>query len=799
MMSPLIRGVRRAVSAAAVATFTTVLGASVASAQLRAGGVRGTVTDARTHTPIMGARVAISAPERVAITDQRGAYTLRELPAGRYVVTTSGIGRKSDSSAVTVTAGATVTLDVSLKDGSLMLSSVVVSATRTQENAGKVASTVNVLTPEQVRQSPSRESQDMLREIPAVELPRTSSLVGGTAQIVSIRGVDEGRTAVLADGIPINDAWGEWIDWGRTPKATLDHVEVVEGGTSSLYGNGAMGGLISFFTRPLAPGAIDAQFDGGSRSARHAYVGAGIPLFGALTANVSGDYQQGGGYMLIDQPIPGSIDNVSQIIQRNGSARLNYAPSSNLSAFVGGHWFGDSRSLGTPLSYANRDQRDLSLGFDYGHASTGTLAIRGWNGRQIESQRSTAFRVAATRAAEDSSLTAVIPSHDWGGSAIWTRSNIGIVESFSVGGDFRHYQGDFNEVDFNTAGCATNTAATCHTLARTVSSGGSQNLSGVFVQAILAPWTPLRIELSARGDRWENNDGHSIDNTPPSTTYNSTVYGDSSKNAFSPRAGIRYQLTSSLSFHSAYYRAFRAPNLAELYRKQFSGTTQITMPNPYLKAENAEGREAGFDWQPLNWFQLKGTYYVADYNNFNVPTTLTATSTPSSSICGPIATCRTRLNVNKSRSEGGEMYVALRPIEALYLSAAVNYDDARQQSGLPATATDDTKPHINRVPSPKQTIRATYSTAKSGDWTAVWRHEGTTTTLGGLALKPYTVVDANVQREIGPGLRGFVWVDNLFNANYQVNIGGTGAATNPFIVSRGMPRTVRAGVEAFRF
>ena len=278
----------------------------------------------------------------------------------------------------------------------------------------------------------------------------------------------------------------------------------------------------------------------------------------------------------------------------------------------------------------------------------------------------------------------MIPSHDWGGSAIWTRSNIGMLESFSVGGDFRHYQGDYNEVDFNTAGCATGVnSAACHTLARTVSSGGSQSLSGVFVQAILAPWTPLRVELSARGDRWDNNDGHSVDNTPPSTTFNTTSYGDSSKNAFSPRAGIRYQAFSSLSFHAAYYRAFRAPNLAELYRKQVSATS-ITIPNPYLKAENAEGREAGFDWQPINWFQLKGTYYVADYNNFNVPTNLTATSTPAKPAdCGTIATCRTRLNVNKSRSEGGELYVALRPISALYLSAGVNYDDDRQQSGLP--------------------------------------------------------------------------------------------------------------------
>jgi outer membrane receptor protein involved in Fe transport len=777
-----------------------VAAASRANAQRATGSVRGVVTSADTRTPIMGARVAIANPERVAITDERGAYTLRDLPAGTYSVLTTAVGRKPDSSSVTVRAGATASLEVSLKQGSLLLSSVIISATRTPIEASKATSTVDVLAPEQVRQSPARESQDLLREVAAVELPRTSSLVGGTAQIVSIRGVDEGRTAVLADGIPINDAWGEWIDWGRIPKAMLDRVEVVEGGTSHLYGNGAMGGAISFFTRPLAPGAMDMQVDGGNRGAKHAFVGGGIPLVGALTANVSGDYQEKGGYVLTQSPIVGSLDTTtSQVFQRNAYARLNYAPSANWSAFVGGHLFGDTRNPGTPLSYANRDQRDLSLGFSYGTYSSGILGVRAWDGRQVEKQRSTAFRSAATRAQEDSSLTAAIPSHDWGSSAVWTRNGLWHTESFSVGGDFRHYQGDFNEIDFNTAGCATApTGANCHTLARNVSSGGAQSLSGVFAQAILAPFAPLRIELTARGDRWDNTDGHSL-TTVPGTAASSVSYGDSSKSAFSPRIGARYNVTSNLSFHAAYYRAFRAPNLAELYRKQVSPTS-ITVPNPFLKAENAEGREAGFDFQPIDWLQVKGTWYVADYNNFNVPTNLTATSTPPRPLeCGTVATCRTRLNVNKSRSEGGEAYIALHPVPQLFLSGSVNYDDDRQQSGLPATATDDTKPHINRVPSPKQTIRGTWSSATLGDWTAIWRHEGHTTTLQGVWLDPYTVVDANVQREIVTGLRGFVSVENVGNTQYQVNLSGAGTAANPLIVSRGLPRTVRVGVEAYRF
>ena len=271
-----------------------IAAAPAASAQ-QPGSVSGTVTNAVSHAPVAHARVSIMSPARDAIADGAGRFTIRDVPAGSYTVFTTALGMKRDSSTITVNDGAPTTLDIALNRGSLLLSSVIVSATRTPVEASQVTSTVNVLTPEQVKQSPSRETQDMLREIPAVELPRTSSMVGGSAQIVSIRGVDEGRTAVLFDGIPVNDAWGEWIDWGRMPKSMVDRVEVLEGGQSSLYGNGTLGGLISFFSRQMNPGSADIQIDGGSRDAHHVYVAAGVPIVRGLTASVTGDYQAKGG------------------------------------------------------------------------------------------------------------------------------------------------------------------------------------------------------------------------------------------------------------------------------------------------------------------------------------------------------------------------------------------------------------------------------------------------------------------------------------------------------------------------
>ncbi|HKN64856.1 MAG TPA: TonB-dependent receptor, partial [Gemmatimonadaceae bacterium] len=266
------------------------------------------------------------------------------------------------------------------------------------------------------------------------------------------------------------------------------------------------------------------------------------------------------------------------------------------------------------------------------------------------------------------------------------------------------------------------------------------------------------------------------------------TYQDRSKTSFSPRLGIRYALLSNLSFHGAVYRAFRAPNLAELYRKQITATT-VTIPNPNLAPETALGREGGLDWQPASWVQVKGTYYVADYRDFNVPTAIAAGSPG----CGAAPNCRQRLNVSASRSTGVEGYLALRPLSQLLVSGSVNYDDARQQSGIAAGTTN--KPHINRVPSPKQTVRASYSSATFGDWTAIWRHEGHTTTLQGVWLEPFSVLDVNVQRELLPGFTGFLSVENITNEAYQVNLT---AATNG-IASLGLPRTFRVGLRVERF
>jgi len=134
-----------------------------------------------------------------------------------------------------------------------LLEEVTVTPTRTEQRLGDIPASINVLSAEDIRQSPAVVADDVLRQVSTFSLfRRTSSLVAQpTTQGVSLRGIGpsgQSRTLVLLDGIPFNDPFGGWVYWTRVPLASVDRIEMTDGTTSSLYGNYAMGGVINIIT-----------------------------------------------------------------------------------------------------------------------------------------------------------------------------------------------------------------------------------------------------------------------------------------------------------------------------------------------------------------------------------------------------------------------------------------------------------------------------------------------------------------------------------------------------------------------
>jgi vitamin B12 transporter len=97
---------------------------------------------------------------------------------------------------------------------------------------------------------------DALREVPALDIQRAGGL--GKLTDIRLRGADPRHTLVLFDGIPLNGPWLGTFDFADLMDPGVERVEVLGGPSSSLYGSGAVGGVIQI----LSPGGSEGGTDG---------------------------------------------------------------------------------------------------------------------------------------------------------------------------------------------------------------------------------------------------------------------------------------------------------------------------------------------------------------------------------------------------------------------------------------------------------------------------------------------------------------------------------------------------------
>jgi outer membrane receptor protein involved in Fe transport len=116
------------------------------------------------------------------------------------------------------------------------------------------STTVNVIGLEQFEAFRLRNPDDILKEIPGVEIGNYN--MGGVANTFSLRGFKGaghgGDGAVFLDGIPLNEGESHadgYADMNVIIPLELERVEVYKGPSSALFGNFAKGGTVSFYTR----------------------------------------------------------------------------------------------------------------------------------------------------------------------------------------------------------------------------------------------------------------------------------------------------------------------------------------------------------------------------------------------------------------------------------------------------------------------------------------------------------------------------------------------------------------------
>jgi len=588
-----------------------MLCALLLSFALLADAVTGTVKDS-TGGAIAGASVMVvttaGTVERT-VTGPDGTFTLERTPEGSATLTVRAGGFAEFSQPLS-TSGS---MDVVLMPAGL-LETVTVTPARGAESLGNIPASVSILDATEIRESPALVADDLLRRIPTFSLFRRSSSISShpTTQGVSLRGIGPSgvsRTLVLVDGVPFNDPFGGWVYWTRVPMDSVDRVEVVDGSSSSLYGNYAMGGVINIVSSRAARRTIDLRGAYGNLSTpKLDYFASDV--WGKLGVVVDGSTFDTDGFKNVVENERGVIDNEATVQYNNVNVKLDYSPSPGTKAFFRTGHFGESRGNGkiTEVNDTNWNTWNGGVRLLMGGGSDLQATIFG----DYATFHSTFVAVPVTTPPRNSvrlTVDQTVPTDAFGGMVQYSKP-IGAKNVLGAGTDWRWVDGESQEDTYNQLGPIVS-PITGAVLALKRFSGGTQRIVGAFVQDVYMPSNKLSITVSARFDSWKNYNGHNLETNVPSGTPgagNVPSLPDRSDNVGSPRVAALYHINEKVRVWGDYSLGFRAPTLNELYRS-FSVGAVRTFANPQLGPERLKGGELGVMIEPARKVVLRATYY----------------------------------------------------------------------------------------------------------------------------------------------------------------------------------------------
>lgn len=134
---------------------------------------------------------------------------------------------------------------------------VVVTATRVPGAAANAAQDLSIVRRDRIEQSAGASLGDLLNREAGVEVTTNGGASSTTG--IYIRGTKPAQSAVLIDGFRLTNPTDGSAPIQEIPLSMLDRAEVIRGGSSGLYGSGAIGGVVQLFTRsPDRAPALDA-------------------------------------------------------------------------------------------------------------------------------------------------------------------------------------------------------------------------------------------------------------------------------------------------------------------------------------------------------------------------------------------------------------------------------------------------------------------------------------------------------------------------------------------------------------
>jgi vitamin B12 transporter len=515
------------------------------------------------------------------------------------------------------------------------LPEVVVTATGTPTLLDRIPAGVTVIDRATIEARGAGTLVEALGAVPGVTVAQ-SGPSGGNASAF-IRGTNSNHVLVLRDGMPINDPSdpGGLFNFGVDTLADVERIEMVRGPMSSLYGSGAIGGVINLITRR-----------GQGRPAATVEIAGGLPAQARGAASLSGS-----------------------------TGRFDYSLSAEARDEAGFDSIPRRQSVHTGARNPFRSATGtVNLGFTPMDGTRIGLFLRGRSSTfLLDSQGFPAYDANAYRGFDTTVQGRLSVSHMLLDGAWQTIFSLGRLHSD------RHYKqplepGDPNFTTSDARYHGRRTELRWDNTLKLPQAGPATDSALVFgavhtedssTSTLVANFAGFPYANSIRSSA-TSDAGHVGGQT---TLWNRlTVTGDIRAEEGRYGGGtVTWRVGAVLAvpeiasrFRASYGTAFRAPSLYDLFGQDTSGY----IGNPNLKPERSEGYELGWAIDlPGGGRPDAGTLDVA-YFNSRIRDLIQI-------VYGPGFTSSTSQNVAHARAQGIEASLTLRP--APWLDATIAY------------------------------------------------------------------------------------------------------------------------------
>ena len=688
------------------------------SACLSAAEVKGKVVDP-SGAPIPNAQVSVVSRvgvEAQTVSAPNGTFQLNiaETPGAQLVITAPGFSTKT----LPLDSSVSVQLEIAP-----IVDSVRVVGSTIDVLASQQGGSVSIVPEQEIRQRNEPFAMDLLRYLPGMTFNQAGA-AGGVTNLF-LRGGNSNFPLVEIDGIPVvGFGGGLGFDFAHIPSEMLDHIDVIRGPQSAVYGPYANSGVIDFVTRkPEASPEVELLAEGGSYDERRFGIAASGMLAGfGLAVSAS---------RIDDNGLVANNDYRNEDVMLNVTRRIGRQTFSFHGDF-------DSNDVGEPGPYGS-DPKNTFTGIDL-----------------------------VSRAKNNFSDYAVHYEGD-----LSTRVRQEVTGSFFLDNNgFRSPYGfSFNKDLRGQAEERTIVSVTPHYTAALGVSVGREEVKNTFITNSSFEDFPIRrddvaVYLENRfeiGGRLFLNAGVRAEffRTPeiPSDGFSRPLFPASSISRANPKVAAAYVLAPGTRAHASFGTGIRPPSGFEL---AFTNT-------PALQPERTRSFDAGLEQKLFHsLLLLDGTYFYNRYYDLIV------------TLGGSLATLSHYQsdNLANSRAQGAEFSASLRPARWMFVRGSYTLLETRilsldGSSGLAPQYFQVGQP-LTRRPENSGNLVATFTRGRvAADVTGYFRgkalfEEPSYGASNGLFWNPgYANFGVNVNYTLARGMTLYGNLRNALNQHYE--------------------------------